>query len=193
MGPAFVLLFWLILAGIFALFWAASLVIFIVGLVKKKKWLKWLGFAPLAGLTLLALLVGSVFGVGVMRAISPKYVFTDTFGEKPGSDITNIKSKVWSFADTADVHLQFQTSSETFQRLLPKELKRVAFEEFLAKASDYNHAWPDWWQPINGSTTEIYWLNTSLGEKGRKFSTERILMTYDQKMRLAQYCYLGID
>jgi hypothetical protein len=128
-----------------------------------------------------------------MRAISPKYVFTDTLGEKPGSDITNIKSKVWSFSDTADVHLQFQTSPETFQRLLPKELKRVAFEEFLAKPSDYNHDWPDWWQPINGSTTEIYWLNAGFGEKGRKFSAERILMTYDQKMRLAQYYYRGID
>jgi len=193
MGPGFVILFWLILAGIFGVIWVGSLVLFLVGRWKRKAWLKWLGLIPLVGLTLFAFIAGSVLAVGIVHATTPKYVFFDTFGEKPTADITNIKSKVWSFADEADVHLQFQASPATFNHLLPKDLKQVTLEEYKTKMPDIGgHEWPAWWRPVDESDSEIYLLNTEFG-KGKKFATETTLITYDAKSKVVQYFYMGID
>jgi hypothetical protein len=190
MRPAFVILIWLVLAGIFGFFWVVSLVVFLIGRWKKKRWLKWMGLVPLTGLTIIALLAGTFFAIGITRAITPKYVFTDYLGEKPGGDVGNIRSKVWSFADSTTVHLQFQSSPETFHRLLPKELKRAAFQEY----EYYFHVedeWPDWWRPINGFNSEVYFINTS--RNGKRRASETILMTYDSRTKIVQYFYLGID
>ena len=193
MGPGLVILFWLILAGIFGAFWLTSLVLFLIGWRKKKPWLKWLGLVPLAGLTRIASLGMCFFAVVTLRAITPRYVFADTFGQKPSTDVTNIKSKVWSFADEADVHLQFQASTETFRRLLPKDLRRVTLEEYNSQMPIISgHTWPSWWRPVGESTTEIYLLNTGFG-KGKKFASETTLMTYDANTRVVQYFYIGID
>ena len=194
MGPAFVILFWAILAGIFGFFWLVSLFLFVIGWRKKKNWLKWLGLIPLVGLTVVALIITVVISIGIVRGITPKYVYTDTFGERPSHDVTNIKSKVWSFADEADVHIQFQTSPETFHRLIPKDLERVTFEKYKEKMPTIagEESAPKWWLPVTQSTSEIYLLSTEFG-KGKRFATETILMTYDAPTRTAQYYYIGID
>jgi hypothetical protein len=189
MGPLFVIVLWLIAAGIFGILWVGSLVAFLVGKRKRKRLLKWLGLMPLTGLTLLALLIACVFAVGIIRAVTPKYVFADAFGEKPSADIVNIRSKAWSFADSADVFLQFQTTPETFHRLIPKELKRFNGN---SRHGSIDHDWPTWWRSIDPATSEVYILETDFGE-GKRFATETIIMMYDPQNRIVQYHYQGID
>ena len=192
MGPLFVIVFWLILAGIFGILWIGSLIAFLVGRRKKKRLLKWLGFVHLTGLTLLALLIAGLFAVRAVRAITPEYVFADSLGEKPSADVVNIRSKVWSFADSAEVYLQFQASPETFHRLMPKGLTRLGTGKYNNDMGGVDRDWPDWWRSMDPAISEIYVLETNFGE-GKKFATERILMMYDPQRRVVQYHYLGVD
>jgi hypothetical protein len=187
MGPLFVIIFWLIFVSFFTILWIGSLILFLVGWRKKKRLLKWLGLAPLAGLTLFALLIAGVFAVVVVRMITPKYVFADSFGEKPNADVVNIRSKVWSFADEGDVYLQFQAPPETFHHLMQKRLKGpVANSPYLIDGSDR----PNWWRSVDPANSEIYvWRNPGEG----RFASETILMTYEPRDRIVQYHYVGID
>lgn len=122
MGPAFVILIWLFLAALFGLFWLCSLALVLIGWKRKIRWLKWLGAVPLTVLSICGVLATAAAVIGIVRASTPRLVFADTFGTKPGPDIKDLKSKVWSFADSAVVHVQFRAPAETFHRLMPQDL-----------------------------------------------------------------------
>src|ERR1700719_1989474 len=124
MGPVFVIFFWLLIAAVFGFFWVAGLVIFLIGRRKHSRLMIWLGGIPTVCLTLIAVAIGGLLGYGIIHVTNPRYVYKDAFGEPPSSDVSSIRSKVYSFADEGHVFLTFKAGLETFHRIVPKNLRR---------------------------------------------------------------------
>jgi hypothetical protein len=193
MGPGFVILIWLLIAAIFGAFWLASLVVFIIGRRKKSRFMTWLGGIPLSGLTLLACLAIAVVGYGAIRSRNPRFVYQDTFHERPSSDVVAIQSDTWSFADSSHVYLRFHATENTFRRILPKDVPRVSYAEYREQMPVISgDSPPAWWIAPTEATSEIYLLNSAFG-KGKKFASETTLATYDSSKGIAEYFYIGID
>lgn len=193
MGPGFVILFWLIVAGVLGVIWLISLVIFLVGWWKKSRVLSWVGGVPLCGLTLIATLVASLVLIGFVRSSNPKSVYEDTFHEAPTPDVVGIQSDTWSFADSGHAYLRFQAGHQTFQRIRPKDLPRITYEQYRERMPVLlGDSQPSWWIPPTESTTEIYLLEATSGQ-GKSFSSETTMMSYDTNTSTAFYYFLGID
>ncbi|MHB1465324.1 MAG: hypothetical protein ACYCXU_09485 [Thermoleophilia bacterium] len=193
MGPLFVILFDLIAAAIFGAFWLTALIIFIIGRRKKVRPMTWLGGIPLIGLTLIAFTVIGLIGYSFVRSQNPQSVYEDTFQEPPSADVTEIQSDSWSFADSGHVYLRFQASDQTFQHILPKQLVRVSYEQYMRRMPGTNLSPPEWWIQPSETTSEIYLLNDSGSGGGKRFATETTLMTYDERTTTVEYFYMGID
>jgi hypothetical protein len=192
MGPGIVILIWGVIAGVGALVWFGGLVLFIIGRKRKSRLLQWIGGAPFVTLSIVCVIATSMFSYFLVRAWVPRYVYEDTFHQKPRNDVKDIKSSTWSFADSADVCLKFKTTYKTFNEILPKNLARVSYDEYTKKMPLTDESLPTWWNEPNDRTTEIYILSTDFG-KGKMFATETTMMTYDSETQTAEYFYLGID
>jgi len=129
---------------------------------------------------------------GLLRSTNPRYVYHDTFHEKPSVDVQHLRSRVWSFADTSDVFIRFEASPETLHRVLPKAMQRVSYADYKRRMPGNNLDPPAWWRPPNSTTSEIY-LRVPESGHGDHFAFEKTLMTYDASTKTAQYFYLGID
>ncbi len=192
MGPLCVILFWLLIASIFGIFWVPALVVFIIGKRRRSKLLMWLGGTPMVFLTAIAVAIVGLIGFGIIRATNPRYVFKDTFGEPPSGDVTEIKSKVYGFADEAYVFLTFKAAPETVHRIIPKDLKKLAYEQYEREMPGTNITPPSWWRRPTATTSEIYLFSPNFGD-GKRFASETTLMTYDQNTQTVMYFYIGID
>jgi len=190
MGPGIVILFWLIIAAIFGFFWLIALGFFYFGIRRKKRWMAWLGGVPLFGSTFLVLLVMGLIAYLSVRASMPHFLYEDTFHQPPAPDVADLKSKTWSFADSADTYIQFTASKSTFERLLPPGSRRVSYKDFQDQVYN-NEIPPAWWTPP-GPDDEIWLLQPDYG-KGKSFASETTYMAYNEKSRSVRYFYLGID
>jgi hypothetical protein len=99
---------------------------------------------------------------------------------------------VYGFADEAHVFLTFKAPPETVHRIVPKNLKRVSFEDYKRQMPGSNLVPPSWWKAPDTSTTEIYLLSPDYGA-GQKFASETTLMTYQGETNAVMYFYIGID
>jgi hypothetical protein len=192
MGPLFVLLFWLIIAGIFGTFWLVGLIIFIIGKRKNSKLMMWFGGTPVVFLTAIAVAGVGLVGYGMIRATNPRYVFKDTFGEPPSKDVTEIKSKVYGFADEAQVFLTFKAEPETVHRIILKDLAKITYQQYEREMPGTNINPPRWWRRPTISTSDIYFSSPNFGD-GKRFASETTLLTYDENSRTVMYFYIGID
>ena len=193
MGPGIVILFWLLMAAIFGALWLASLVVLIIGRRKKSRLMSWLGGIPLSGLTLFACLAIALIAFGVIRSRNPRFVYQDTFREKPSPDVAGIQSDAWSFADSGHVYLRFRASESTFRRIAPKDVPKVTYAQYKDQMPGIaGDSPPAWWAPPTEATSEIYLLNSNFG-KGKNFASETTLVTYDKDAGIVQYFYIGID
>ena len=166
---------------------------FIVGRKRESRFLRWIGGAPLATLTVLCILAAVIFPYSLVRASVPRYVYEDTFHRKPASDVKRIQSHSWSLVDSAHVYLRFRSTYKTFKEILPQNLARVSYSEYREKMPALSDpAPPPWWSGPNDKTSEIYLLAGDSGKK-RLFAREATLMTYDFGTRTIKYCRLGID
>jgi hypothetical protein len=192
MGPGFVILSWLIIAGILGIVWIGALILFLISWKKKWRILKWLSGLAVAGGIVFALVIGSFLTYGLIRSSVPKYVFADVFHSKPTNEIRDIKSKVFWFADTGSIYLSFQTDISTFRRLVPKDLPKVTKAEFEEKGWHESGEHPSWWLSVVSDSYEIYFEATEFG-KGKTFATETKWMVYDFQRQIGYYRFLGID
>lgn len=144
MGPGIVILFWGVIAGVGALVWLGGLVLFIIGRKRKSRLLQWVGGAPFVTLSIFCVIAASMFSYFLVRAWVPRYVYEDTFHQKPTNDVKDIKSSTWSFADSADVYLKFKTTYKTFKEIVPKNLARVSYNEYLEKMPLTDESLPIW-------------------------------------------------
>lgn len=192
MGPGIVIIFWLIIAGIFGSFWIGALLLFLFS--KKKNWpiIKWLsGFAVVGGI-IIGIAMTSLLTYGFVRASVPKYVFADVFYSKPTNDIQDIKSKVYWFADTGSIYLSFSTDISTFRKLVPKHLPKSTKKEFENHGMVGSSAHPDWWLSTVSDSDEIYFTPPRNGD-GENFTYESEWMVYNFQRKMGYYQFLGID
>ena len=193
MGPAFVILFWLILLGIYALLWGGSLVLFLVSLAQKRRWLKILASVPLCTLTLAALLLAGAVIVGIIQSMRPAFVFQQVFRQEPTAAITDIQSKYWTFADSGTIYLKFRCSLEDFQSLKPDRMQPLSYPEAEQILHAYRDVLPAWFDPPELRTLQRFACDTPRGARGRIFTSETELMLYDPATQTTFYFYSGID
>lgn len=189
MGPAFVILFWLVLLAIASAIWVAGLGLYLAGCRRKSRWMKWVGGVPLVAVTLAMVLVVSLFAYGVVRSSNPRWVYEDVFGAKPTADVSEIHSSTWSFADSGYVLLRFKANRTTFDRIRPKELSTTTREEL--RPSSASGGKPAWWREPSDRAL-IYAGATGFG-KGKEFASEWVEMHYEETIGTVFYSYLGID
>ena len=195
MGPAFVILFWLILAGIYSFVFLAFVGMWFFGKKRKIIWLKWLGGLPATGMAALALLVVSVVALGIICSMNPRWVFKETFNAVPPASVSKIQSSFYSFADSGDVYLRFQTSQEEFEKLASTNLVKKTAEEMKDDApGEFDENIPKWWD-YQIQSDWIYYLRISpqygLGKRG--FASETEYFAYNPKTQIAYYHFVGID
>ena len=196
MGPSFVILFWLILAGIYGFIFLSLTGLCILGWRKHWIWLKWITGIPAACMALLAIAVAALFVYGIIDSMNPRSAFKATFGEPPSTEVQDIHSSVYWFADTGSIYLTFKTTESEFRRLVPSGLtERTAAD--MAKDTPYESGSnvPVWWTYRHQSGW-IYFLRNDFGrDKPAKkgFYCETEYFAYDPNTKTACYRFLGID
>ena len=123
----------------------------------------------------------------------PRFVFEDTFHERPPPGTVVLHGDSSGFADSAGTVLAFRTDRATFDHLRPANLEAVPRE----KHDSFPNPKPRWWSEP-GSSTEIWmkepgrWDNSGNAAKDQRFASEWTIMTWDPD-GLVQYCWEGID
>lgn len=153
----------------------------------------WLGGVPLLAISALGLALAGLVGFEVLRSTIPRYVYQDTFHEKPSADVEHLQSRVWSFADEGEVFLRFQAGPETVHRVVPRMMQRVSYPDYCRRMPPRHIKPPAWWQPPTEATSEIYLSLPERGREGDQFGFETRLMTYNVATKTAMYFSLGID
>ncbi len=161
---------------------------------KRKGASKWIVGAIFGGLSLINALFLWSLGYSFVRSSVPRYVFEDTFHEKPASGTTVIRGDSSGFVDSAGKVLAFRTDRATFDRIRPADLDHVAND---SKAYRFHaHSLPGWWRDP-GHDTEI-WMDEFDGTmapsptKGQRYYSECTIMTWNPD-GLVQYYWEGID
>ncbi len=192
LGAGCVIVIWFVAAVVLGSIWLGCLLIFLFGRSRKSRLLAWLGGVPLVAITLAGIAIAGVVGFGIVRSMSPRYVYRDTFHESPTADVRHLRSKVWSFADEGHVFMRFEVSPETFRRIMPDDLQKVSYAEYRKRMPSSNIQPPSWWSPPTETTSDIYIGFPEFG-LGKRFASETTLLTYDASSQTAMYFYLGID
>ena len=183
---------WGCVAAVLGFVWLAFLFGLIVARRRKWRTVSWLVAAPVALIPFVGIGLVGLVGFAMIRGSIPRYVYQDTFREAPSADVRNVKSKNWGFADSAHVFLRFEASPDTFRRIVPQGMQKVTFAEYQKRMPGSNVSAPDWWAPPTESTSEILLRVPDWGS-GRRFASERELLTYDPSTQTAMYFFLGID
>jgi len=198
MGPGFVILVWLILAGIYGALVLVFLGLWLYGKKKNWRWLKWLAGIPAMGMTLAAVSGVSLLIYGVIDGCHPSSVFRNTFGTAPSAQISELKSDLYWFADTGSVYLRFKTIPEEFQRLIPEGLAKATQKEISDLSLFYQDGSPSWWNcQVNAHW--IYYLRedhrhgSKDGPSKKGFYSETEIFAYDPETQTAYYHFSGID
>ena len=198
MGAGIVILFWLAVAAIYLFIVAVFCGLFLLGWFKKWMWLRWLAGLPAAGMLLLAVLVtaGAIIGAAVFQ--KPTNVFKRAFDESPSSNVSDIQSSIFWFADTGSVYLRFHTTASEFRRLVPGGLVSHSSEDMRQHTPIESGTEPPTWWTYQLNPRWIYFLRHDSGsiEHGparRGFYSETEYFAFDPATGTAYYRFLGID
>lgn len=195
MGPAFVILFWLIVLGTVIGIWLVSLIIYMIARAKKWRMLKWLAAVPIVAIPLAGMVVGLFLVQGIIRASVPRYVYEDVFHKVPEKDVQELCSSVFWFADTGSIWIQFKCDAGTFRELVPKEMKKVNNADVGEQLGNIMDLPPSWWLPLEGASVEtlIFQSDHSDGRSLKGFAYEAEVFRRRHDDGLTQYRFLGID
>jgi hypothetical protein len=191
-GPLFVILIWLFLVSVFAVFWIGAFVLFLFGRRRNSRVATWIGGILLVCITIPAVVVVGFVANGFMRRSNPKLLYADTFHERPSADVIHLRSESSSFADSSHTFMRFEASPETFHRIVPKHMKKITYSDYRKEMPGNNLNPPSWWAPPTENTSEIY-LSTPEWGSGSHFASESELLSYDAGSKTVMYFFLGID
>jgi hypothetical protein len=196
MGAGFVILIWMIFAGIYACIFLAFIGIWFWGRKKNITWLKWLGKISAIGLALIASFIIAAIAWGIVCSKNPRWVFKETFNTAPPPSVSKIQSSFYSFADTGSVYLRFQTSQEEFEKLVSTNLVTKTSEEMQRDTpGESGGEIPKWWD-YQIQSDWIYYLRVSRSgndSSKRGFAGETEYFAFNPKTQTAYYHFLGID
>jgi hypothetical protein len=202
MGPAFVILFWLLIAGIYVVIFLALAGLCLVSSKKKWRIFKWLTGALASAMIVVAIIVVTLLAWGIIRASNPTYLFKDTFLVAPPASVSEIKSSCYWFADTGSIYLRFKTSEDDFKKLIPAHLQKKSLEDFKNNIPvELDGNLPLWWD-FSQEAGWVYYSRTyrinennlkniQPGEKG--FFNETEYYAFNPKTGIAYYHFIGID
>ncbi len=146
----------------------------------KRKWRATFIAAPLVGL----LYLGGVAGL-FWHSTRPGEVYKNTFGVHPSADVSDLKSRLYYFADTGEVFLQFKCNKATLDSLIAS--KGMAIDPAPKSVWDET---PQWWLPgLGADWSECY--STENSTKG--FAQEEAVLIYNPNTKQANYYWRGID
>jgi hypothetical protein len=192
MGPLFVILIWIFLAGILFAFWIGAFLLFVSGRRRKSRMRTCISGILLVCITLPVIALVALIANSYARRNNPQLHYADIFHERPTADVEYLRNESSSFADSEHTFMCFKASPETFHRIVPKHLKKVSFADYQKEMPGNDLDRPSWWAPPTESTSEIYLFVPSWGS-GRRFAAESELLTYDTTTKTAMYFFLGID
>jgi hypothetical protein len=131
---------------------------------------------------------------GLIQSMRPTAVFKQAFQTSP-KGVTNLRSRYWFFADSGEIYLRFNCSTQTMTRILPHGLLQTdeaTLKEKLGKGWQQDR--PDWWQLPATNAMTAYYLRESGQGGGRWFSTSEMeVLVYDSQTHTAFYLYSGLD
>jgi hypothetical protein len=165
---------------------------FLLGVCWKKRWLKWVGGISCGVVTAGVLAFGLFLGIAIAQSMHPPSVFKQEFGRRPGEEIQSLKSSTWHFGDSGFTLLQFETSLEEFEKLVPKGLERLGPADFKDRFAYQLERHPEWVALKSGEAL-IYGTSRKTTTIKGIFTSEWMVMTYSPANKLAQYYYSGLD
>lgn len=195
MGGGIILVFWLILAGGFIGLWVGAFLLLRYGRKKGSKPLSLFGGISSVLLSLIGLYFIWTIAIGLVRITNPTVIFARSFGFKPTSDVTEIKSSYWYFADTGLTYLKFKASPETLQRIIARGLKETTESNFNnLLASGLSKSAPKWWMPFEGTPSQFFSAERKPETlEHQDFASETEVLSYNPTTGIAYYCFNGID
>lgn len=161
---------------VFFAVWTPVIFIFRV----KRKWRSTFIAIPLVGLLYVAGIVGLFW-----HNTRPGVVYENTFGIPPSADVTDLKSKLYYFADKGEVFLQFKCSRETLDSLIASQNLKMHADPQMLWSDE-----PDWWGLGDGLSPREYY-KSGVSRKG--FMSEDTILIYNANTKQANYYWSGID
>jgi hypothetical protein len=192
LGPGFVLAIWMLFALFCGVVWIAMVVAFIAGVRRRIRWLRWLSGYFVVGIPVAGIVIGGLNAYFLICSRNPTWVYTKTFHERPSSDVSDLRSELFWFADTGHVRLRFHAHRSTFDRILPKDMRLASDAEARMDTScGFSREDREAWNGVLGSQAEAF--VPSPGSLRRGFASERTSMYYDPESSTVVYCFTGID
>jgi len=192
-GIALMVLF--VVAAIAGLIWLAALVVFIIGLVKPSRAMRWIGGVPLVGIPVLGLAFAGVMVWAVIYGASPACAYHGVFHEGPTAAISGLQGDTSGFGDCCETHLSFKTDRATFDRLRPKDLVKASIAEHRSLLEEFrNSSTAEGWRKPD-ETWDAYFRRSDPvnGKPGKVLSSETELMAYDPATGMVIYWFSGVD
>ncbi len=192
-GAALFVLF--IIAAIAGFIWLVALAVFIIGLVKPSRAMRWIGGVPLAGIPLLGLAFAGLMIWAVVYSASPACAYHGVFHEDPTPAISMLQGESSGFGDFSETHLSFKTDRAAFDRLRSKDLMKASPAEYRSLLDSFLNSSPAMAGRKPDETWDIYFRRSdpTNGEHGKVFASETELMGYDPATGMVVYWFLGID
>lgn len=139
------------------------------------------------------LVAGVTLIVGtIIRGCQPDSIFEQAFGHPPGRGVTNLRSKIWSFADTESVFLRFNADKEAIARILDSGFVEVSEEKFASICGSVISGHPEWWSAPNGESWRFF-VGSPSHTGDDEFTDETSVLAYNECSGDAMYRFLGID
>ncbi len=187
-------IFWVFAICVFAALSIPFVILFIFGVRRRSRWMKWLGGAPSV-----MILVGAFCGFclliyGFMHPWSEttkakviRQTFVNNFGFEPGTDFSPDHQKIYCLADCGCLHMTFRASAATFEKNRRLGFEGITPSSFMSASG--NRGAPDWWVPKKDVSSECFanpkWKGT--------FSSNRAYLFYDRASQRVYFYSEGID
>lgn len=195
MGPAFAILFWLIVSAVYGAIFLFFAGIFIVSWFKKWRWAAWLTGIPAGLMVIFAALLIGLYGFVIIDSMNPRSVYKNVFEAEAPTDVKDIKSDLFWFADSGTTYLKFNTTEERFKSLIPDDLSQTTPEE-LSRFGFGSGDRIEWWDFRKDAPNWIYYFREHGHNdrvSGSNFAAEWELMAFDPETGNAYYHFTGID
>ena len=191
---AFNFIFWLLFIGLFAALAIPFFLLFVVGVWKRRRWMKWLGGIIAAMVLIMASCGFCLLIYGFMHPWSAttstktiRRTFVANFGFEPGSDFKPENQKIYCLADSGCMHLRLQASAATFDKIRTLGFPTISRSSFMSATGGQRA--PDWWIHSNELSEDCF---TNPKWKGNFLSNSAYLF-YDRASERVYFYSNGID
>jgi hypothetical protein len=187
-------IFWVLVICVIAAISIPFIVLFIIGVHKRSRLIKWLGAVPAAGTLFLALCAFGLLFYGFMHPWSEttdeksiRQSFKSNFDFEPDADFVPMHQKIYCLADNGCMHLEFRASQATFDKIRGLGFQAVSMPKFLSATGGSNA--PDWWIKADGQTDDCF-----VNEKWKgSFSSNQAYLIYNPTSGVVYFFSEGID